>query len=260
MPVNPTNDDDPERPHAATPAETVRPPGSRWAATRWRPFSIPTRSNRSWSTTSIGSASPRTPGGDDLLSLLLSATGGGSGPDESEIRSQLATVLFAGHETSATALTWALYELGRKPAVAGRLRAEVDDAVDGRCATLADLPDLGYTEQVLRETLRRYPPAAAIFREADEAVPLGDYRLLESTYVVLPQFHVHTDARWWDDPLAFDPSRWDDVSQPPSARDSIDASRITARSPAEIIKRSVRQYSDWKPLHDRSHDGAPVGP
>lgn len=156
---------------------------------------------------------------DDLLSMLVAATGDeGNRPTEAEIRSQLITFLFAGHETSATALTWALYELGRKPTVAKRLVAEVKDVVDGEYATLADLPDLVYTEQVLQETLRRYPPAAAIFRETIGAVDLGDYQLPEDTYVVLPQFHVHTDDRWWDDPFTFDPSRWDNISDPPGDR------------------------------------------
>lgn len=168
-------------------------------------------------------------GEEDLLSLLVAATGGdgdgdgdgdgeGEGPSEDEIRSQLVTFLFAGHETSATALTWALYELGRKPAVAERLRAELTDVVDGEFATLADLPRLEYTEQVIQETLRRYPPAAAIFRETNNDVTLGAYHLPADTYVVLPQFHVHTDDRWWDDPRTFDPSRWDDIEDPPGDR------------------------------------------
>ncbi|WP_227134702.1 cytochrome P450 [Halorubellus salinus] len=159
--------------------------------------------------------------GDDLLSLLLNAGGGdaeGAGPTEREVRSQLVTFLFAGHETSASALTWALYELGRKPEVRARLVAEVDAVVDGPYATLADLPALEYTRQILRETLRRYPPAAAIFRETDEQVELGGYRVPADTFVVLPQFHVHTDDRWWDAPLEFDPSRWDDVADPPGDR------------------------------------------
>jgi cytochrome P450 len=157
--------------------------------------------------------------GEDLLSLLVAATDdGGNGPTESEIRSQLATFLFAGHETSASALTWALYELGRKPDVADRLRNEVDEVVDGPHARLLDLPALEYTEQVIQETLRRYPPAAAIFRETDTDVTIGEYQLPEDTYVVLPQFYVHTDERWWDDPLVFDPSRWDRISDPPGER------------------------------------------
>jgi len=155
----------------------------------------------------------------DILSMLVTARAGAEdGPTESEIRSQLMTFLFAGHETSATALTWALYELGRKPEVADRLHREVDDVVDGPTATLADIPDLQFTEQVLRETLRRYPPAAAIFREADADVTIGGYRVPADTFVVLPQFHVHTDERWWSDPDRFDPSRWDDIAEPPGDR------------------------------------------
>ncbi|MFC7325918.1 cytochrome P450 [Halorubrum rutilum] len=157
--------------------------------------------------------------GNDLLSLLIAATDDdGNGPTAGEIRSQLATFLFAGHETSASALTWALYELGRSPDVADRLRNEVDEVVDGPYARVPDLPALEYTEQVIQETLRRYPPAAAIFRETDTGVSLGGYRLPKDTYIVLPQFYVHTDERWWDDPLEFDPSRWDRISDPPGNR------------------------------------------
>jgi cytochrome P450 len=157
-------------------------------------------------------------GGEDLLSVLCTARGDDDAMTESEVRSQLVTFLFAGHETTATALTWALYELGRQPRVAERLTSEVDDVVDGPHATLADLPALEYTEQVLWETLRRYPPAAAIFREVDDAVTIDDYRLPADTFVVIPQFHVHTDDRWWDQPEQFDPGRWDAITEPPGER------------------------------------------
>jgi cytochrome P450 len=156
---------------------------------------------------------------DDLLSLLLDAEyEDGSSPDEDEIRSQLMTFLFAGHETSALALTWAVYELGRKPGVAERLHEEVDSVLDGDHATLGDLSDLDYTEQVIRETLRRYPPASAIFREAKADATVGGYRIPEGTFVTVPQFVVHRDPRWWDDPDAFDPSRWAGIEDPPGDR------------------------------------------
>jgi cytochrome P450 len=154
---------------------------------------------------------------DDLLSLLVDMRSDGE-LDEAEIRSQLVTFLFAGHETTATALTWALAELGRNPGVARRLRAEVDAVLDGGCATPADLPALTYTEQIVRETLRRYPSASAVFRETDEAVTVDGYRIPADTFLTLPQFHVHTDERWWDDPMEFDPSRWDDITEPPGDR------------------------------------------
>ncbi|MDH5019685.1 cytochrome P450 [Halobacterium rubrum] len=157
--------------------------------------------------------------GEDLLSVLVAQdSGGAGGRTEDELRSQLVTFLFAGHETSATALTWALYELGRKPEVAARLQSEVDAVLDGGHATLGDLPALSYTEQVIREVLRRYPPASAIFRETREPVVVGGYRIPADTFVVLPQFHVHTDPRWWDEPMTFDPERWTDVDDPPGDR------------------------------------------
>jgi cytochrome P450 len=211
-------------------AEAIRERSSQSPVTLDVPDWVPTPKNRRYRrgidrlegvVDDVLAAQSEDAGGDDLLSLLVDAggeDGDGPGPSEREIRSQLVTFLFAGHETSASALTWALYELGRKPAVAARLVDEVDAVVDGPYATLADLPELGYTEQVLRETLRRYPPAAAIFRETDEAVELGGYRVPADTFVVLPQFHVHTDERWWDAPLEFDPSRWDDVADPPGDR------------------------------------------
>jgi|AntRauMinimDraft_4_1070384.scaffolds.fasta_scaffold03334_2 cytochrome P450 len=156
---------------------------------------------------------------EDLLSLLLDAEyEDGTSPDAEEIRSQLVTFLFAGHDTTAVALTWLLYELGRKPAVAGKLQAEVDDVLDGDRATLADLSDLTYTEQVVREGLRRYPPATAIFRETREDATVGGYRIPEGTFVTVPQFVVHRDPRWWDDPEAFDPSRWAGIEDPPGDR------------------------------------------
>ena len=156
---------------------------------------------------------------DDLLSLLLDAEyEDGTSPDEDEIRSQLVTFLFAGHDTTAVALTWLLYELGRKPAVAERLQAEVDDVLDGGRATLADLPDLTYTEQVIREGLRRYPPATAMFRETREDATVGGYRIPADTFVTVPQFVVHRDPRWWDDPETFDPDRWAEIEDPPGDR------------------------------------------
>jgi len=156
---------------------------------------------------------------DDLLSLLLEAEyEDGTSPSEDEIRSQLVTFLFAGHDTTAVALTWLLYELGRKPAVADRLHAEVDDVLDGDRATLADLPDLAYTERVIWEGLRRYPPATAVFRETREDVTVGGYRIPAGTFVTVPQFVVHRDPRWWDDPETFDPSRWAGVERPPGDR------------------------------------------
>jgi len=148
--------------------------------------------------------------GDDLLSLLLDAEyPDGRSPSETEVRDQLMTFLFAGHETTALALTWAFVLLAQRPSAADRLRAEVDDVLDGDRASIPDLPDLEYTDRVAKEVLRLRPPAGALFREPRRDVELAGYRVPEGTMVVLPQFAVHTDPRFFDDPTEFRPERWD---------------------------------------------------
>jgi cytochrome P450 len=148
--------------------------------------------------------------GEDLLSLLLDAEyPDGRSPDETEIRDQLMTFLFAGHETTATALTWAFALLTANPEKSRRLRDEVDDVLDGDRATLDNLGELSYTDKVAKEVLRLRPPSGALFRETTRDVTLGDYRIPEGTMVVLPQFAVQTDPRYFDDPEAFQPERWD---------------------------------------------------
>lgn len=148
--------------------------------------------------------------GDDILSLLLEAEyPDGSQPSETEIRDQLMTFLFAGHETTALALTWAFILLNRRPETYERLHAEVDAVLDGDRATLEDLPELTYTDQVAMETLRLRPPPAALFREASRDVELGGYHVPEGTMLVLPMFEVQTDPEYFEDPYTFRPERWD---------------------------------------------------
>jgi cytochrome P450 len=148
---------------------------------------------------------------DDLLSLLLDVEyPDGSAPTETEIRDQLMTFLFAGHETTALALTWAFVLLERRPETYDRLQQEVDDVLDADRATVTDLPELTYTDWVAKETLRLRPPAGALFREPREDVELGGYHVPEGTMVVLPQFAVQTDAKFYDGPEEFRPERWRD--------------------------------------------------
>ena len=148
--------------------------------------------------------------GEDLLSLLLDAEyPDGRSPDETEIRDQLMTFLFAGHETTATALTWAFALLRANPEKSRRLRDEVDAVLDGDRATLDSLGELTYTDTVAKEVLRLRPPGGALFREATRDVDLAGYRVPEGTMLVLPQFAVQTDPRYFDDPETFRPERWD---------------------------------------------------
>lgn len=148
---------------------------------------------------------------DDLLSLLLEAeTEDGSTLSEREVRDQLITFLFAGHETTALALTYALYALGHHPEKRQRLQEEVASVTGGDPPALSDLPELSYTERVITETLRLYPPAYAIFREATKTTEIGGYRVPKGSKVTIPQIHVHRDGRFYDDPEAFRPERWTD--------------------------------------------------
>ncbi len=146
---------------------------------------------------------------DDLLGRLLAARDDeGQGMSDRQIRDEVATVFLAGHETTALALSYALLQLSRFPAVAERLVAEVDEVLDGRDATVADVARLPYTDAVVRETMRLYPPAYTIGREALETCQLRGYEIPRGAQVLTPMWVVHRDPRWWDEPERFAPERW----------------------------------------------------
>ena len=148
---------------------------------------------------------------DDLLSLLLSAeTDDGSTLSEREVRDQLITFLFAGHETTSLALTYALHALGHHAEQRQRLREEIASVTGGESPSLLELSELTYTERVITETLRLYPPAYALFRQATETAEIGEYRIPEGSKITLPQIHLHRDARFYEDPETFRPDRWTD--------------------------------------------------
>jgi len=148
---------------------------------------------------------------DDLLSMLLRARdeGGGSMTDR-QLRDEAMTLFLAGHETTALALTWAWYLLGRHPEVEAALLAELQAVLGGRAPTAADLPRLRYTERLVCEVLRLYPPVYTIGREALADCEIGGYRVRAGTTVFLSQWVMHHDPRYFEDPDAFRPDRWAD--------------------------------------------------
>ncbi len=149
--------------------------------------------------------------GDDLLSVLLRAEGeDGATLSEREVRDQLVTFLFAGHETTSLALTYTWLLLATHPEQRQRLDEELDAVLGDDDPTLSDLPDLAYTERVVREALRLYPPVYVIFREATRDTTVGGYRVPEGSKLSVPQYHVHRDPRFFDDPGTFRPARWTD--------------------------------------------------
>jgi cytochrome P450 len=146
------------------------------------------------------------PHGEDLLSLLLQAF-----PDSREtssLRDQVITIFLAGYETIANALSWTWYLLAHNPLAEKRFHAELDETLAGRAPTLNDLPRLRYTEMVLAESMRLYPPAWAMGRRALRDFALGPYRLPARTTVLMSQYVLHRDPRYYPDPLRFDPERF----------------------------------------------------
>ncbi|MFN0021091.1 MAG: cytochrome P450 [Pirellulaceae bacterium] len=150
--------------------------------------------------------------GGDFLSLLIRARdeGDGSGLSDKQLRDEVMTMFLAGHDTTANALSWTWWLLGQNPDVQQRLRQEVDAALSGREATPADVPRLPLCENVLRESLRLYPPAYVVGRRALEDCTIGKYSIRKGTNVLMSSWVVHRDPRWYDRPDEFLPDRWAD--------------------------------------------------
>jgi cytochrome P450 len=148
--------------------------------------------------------------GDDLLSLLLNARDqdDGSRMTDRQLRDEAMTLFLAGHETTALALTWAWYLLAQHPEVEEHLLAELRAVLGCRPPTVADLPRLAYAERVVMETLRLYPPVYAIGREAIADCEIGGYPVRAGTTLLMSQWVVHRDPRFYDRPEVFDPDRW----------------------------------------------------
>lgn len=145
---------------------------------------------------------------DDLLTMMLEKEDDHEySMSDEEIHDHLITFLIAGHETTAMALTFTWLLLATNPVERDRLETEVTTVLDGP-PTADDLSDLSVTEQVAKEAMRLYPPAGMLFREATEDTALGGYHIPEGTKVLLPQFTVHGDDRWFDAPDQFRPERF----------------------------------------------------
>lgn len=147
----------------------------------------------------------------DLLTLLLLAQdteGDGGGMSDAQLRDEAMTIFLAGHETTANALTWTWHLLSQHPDVETRLHEELDRVLDGRPPGVADLPRLRYTEMVLSEAMRLYPPAWVVGRRAIVEHELAGYRIPAGSILLLSQWVTHRDARFFPDPLRFDPLRF----------------------------------------------------
>jgi cytochrome P450 len=147
---------------------------------------------------------------EDLLSMLLEAQDADTGErmSEQQVHDEVLTLLLAGHETTANALAWTWYLLSQHPSVEAKLHDELARVLGGNTPAVADLPNLSYTRMVIEESMRLYPPAWMISRNAIADDEVGGYRIPRGTTVMLCSFITHRHPGFWDEPERFDPERF----------------------------------------------------
>jgi cytochrome P450 len=146
----------------------------------------------------------------DMLGMLLATRDADDGAtlSDREVRDQAMTILLAGHETTANALAWTFYLLARHPEPRARVEREVDAALGDRRATVEDLPKMPFTLQVLKESMRLYPPAYVTGRKATRDVTVGGVPVREGQVVLVNIAGIHRRAESFADPDRFDPDRF----------------------------------------------------
>lgn len=153
----------------------------------------------------------RAQGGDhgDLLSMLLAARDeDGSQMSDIELRDEAMTIFLAGHETTANALTWTWYLISQHPEIEVEMHRTIDNVLQGRMPVLADVPALKYVEMVFAEAMRLYPPVWIVGRRAMQDCTIGGEAVPAESILLLSQYVVQHDPRFYDEPEKFDPMRW----------------------------------------------------
>lgn len=148
----------------------------------------------------------------DLLSKLLAAKDDetGAGMSDQQVRDEVLILFLAGHETTALAISWTFHLLSQHPKVEAALVDELNTVLAGRDPTFEDLPRLKYAERVVHESLRLYPPAWSLGREALAPFEMGGQRFEKGAWIWVLPWTMHRDPRFYPDPLAFRPERWED--------------------------------------------------
>jgi len=184
------------------------------------PSSVPTPANRRFAramkvfeTFVFDTLAQRRESGDhppDLMSMLLEAVDPETGESLShvQIRNEMLTYLIAGHETSATTLTWLFYELSRHPEVRRRLDGELERVLGGDAPTFESLDELAYMDQVIQETMRLYPAAYMLTREVVSEDRIGGFTIPAKAWVLLSSYVTHRRPDVWENPEGFDPERF----------------------------------------------------
>jgi cytochrome P450 len=150
-------------------------------------------------------------GNDDMLTLLIEAQDEETGErmTDEQIRDETITLLIAGHETTANALAWTWYLLAQHPEQREELERELEAVLAGRVPTMADIPQLVYTEKVIKESMRLYPPAWFISRTAIDWDELAGYPIPPKSFLSISTYLIHHHPDFWPEPFQFDPERFD---------------------------------------------------
>lgn len=146
----------------------------------------------------------------DLLAMLMEVRDEetGQGMTDAQLRDEVMTMVLAGHETTANALSWAWYLLSKHPHVEQKLRQELHQVIGERAPTLADLPNLRYATMVIEEAMRLYPPAWAFGRQAIQDDVIGGYLIPAGANVTVCTYTLHRNPRYWENPEGFEPERF----------------------------------------------------
>jgi len=185
------------------------------------PLSVPTRRNRALvkAIAQLDAVVRRTigkrrdggaPSKPDLLEMLMAVKDEDTGETmtDQQLRDEVMTIFLAGHETTANAMSWAFYCLSLAPESDRRMADEIHGVLGERSFTLTDMPRLAYTQRVIKESMRLYPPAWIIGRMTEEADVIDGFALPKGGVVLMAPYVTHRHPDFWDDPLGFDPERF----------------------------------------------------
>jgi cytochrome P450 len=151
----------------------------------------------------------------DVISLLMAQRDeAGRQLSDEDIRNEIVTFVLAGHETTATALTWTWYLLAQHPEIERKMHAEIGAIIGDRAATFDDIPRLRYTSAVFAEAMRLYPPALLFGRRPKETITLGGYTIRRGATIFLSPYITQRNERFFERPTAFEPERWEAGSPP----------------------------------------------